>query len=56
MSKCKINKNEFIPCSSMEDAIKNRAINEDKLFGESLVIGENPEIVIDYCPFCAEQV
>lgn len=57
MNRCKVNENdEFIPCDSMEDAMKDGAINWGKLFTESLVIGEDPEIILDFCPFCAEQV
>jgi hypothetical protein len=56
MSSCKVEDDDFIPCGSIETALKYGAINCCKLFSESLVIGDEPEMVIDFCPFCAEQV
>ena len=56
MNRCRVEDDEFKPCDSMESAIRYGAIKCCKLFGESMVIGDDPEMVIDFCPFCAEQV
>ena len=56
MSSCRVEDDEFIPCDSMESSLKCGAIKRCKLFGQSLVIGNEQEIIIDFCPFCAEQV
>lgn len=56
MSSCTVEDGEFIPCDSMNYALKYGAIKWCRLLSESLVIGYDPEIQIDFCPFCAEQV
>ncbi len=55
-SNCRVEDDEFVPCPSMEEALKYRAIKSCKFFSNSFVIGTDPEMVIEFCPFCAEQV
>ena len=53
---CKVEDDEFIPCGFMKDGLEYNAIKRSKFFYDSFVIGENPEMVLNFCPFCSEQI